>query len=162
MCCWEVGWGFYLLWRRGQCRYELSHNGFDLRVVLVKMFGQRSHENHYTLTNGVIAGILRGVLQKLLKNWQQGTDIILTQTAATSATAPVRGTYAERTYRVRSTFPCVLRAESAASSMQRRTSAWRSFRASGTKKRKRGVTWASFRYCDSLFRVRAMPHLMKP
>lgn len=57
------------------------------------------------------------------------------------------------------TLPCVLRAARAASSMQRRTSAWRSLRASGTKKRKRGVTWASSRYWDSLFRARAIPHL---
>ncbi len=59
----------------------------------------------------------------------------------------------------RNTLPCVLRADSAASSMQRRTSACLSFRASGTKNRKRGVTWLSSRNSASLLSARAMPHL---
>lgn len=69
----------YLLWRRRQSSYKLGHNGFDLGVVFVQMFGQRSHEDDDALPDRVVAGVLRGVLQKLLEHRQQRAHIILTQ-----------------------------------------------------------------------------------
>lgn len=41
------------------------------------MFGQGAHENDHALTNRVVAGVLRRILQKLLKDWQQGAHIVL-------------------------------------------------------------------------------------
>lgn len=75
----KVAFFIYLLWRRGQSSYKLGHNGFDLGVVFVQMFGQRSHEDDDTLPDGVVAGVLRGVLQKLLEHRQQRAHVILTE-----------------------------------------------------------------------------------
>lgn len=52
----------YLLRRRGERSDELGHDGFDLGVVFIQMFGQRAHENNHTLTDRIIAGVLGGVL----------------------------------------------------------------------------------------------------
>lgn len=123
------------------------------------MLGQGAHENNHTLTDRVVAGVLGGILEKLLKHRQEGAHIVLLHKGGTWGTAGDINVVYDSQRRNTSTFPWVLSAERAASSMQRRTSGCRSFRASGTKKRKRGVTWDSFRYWDSLFRARAMPPL---
>lgn len=41
------------------------------------MFGQGAHQDNHALTDRVVAGVLGGVLQKLLKHWQQGAYIVL-------------------------------------------------------------------------------------
>lgn len=48
------------------------------------MFCQGAHENHHALADRVVAGILRGVFKELLKDWQQGGDIVLLHTNHTS------------------------------------------------------------------------------
>ncbi len=67
-----------LLWGRAEGRDQLGHDGFDFRVALVQMFGQRAHEDDHALPHRVIAGVLRRALQKLLKHGQQSVHVILT------------------------------------------------------------------------------------
>lgn len=67
----------YLLRRRGEGGDEFGHDRFHLGVVFVQMFGQRAHEDDHTLANRVIAGVLRGVLQELLKHGQQRAHVVL-------------------------------------------------------------------------------------
>lgn len=148
-----------LLWWSWEGCDQLGHDGFDFRVTLVQMFGQRAHEDDHALPHGVVAGVLRRVLQKLLKHGQQRVHVVLRDRNNIREWALVQEDEAGRGIWRRSTLPCVLRADSAASSMQRRTSACLSFRASGTKNRKRGVTWLSSRNSANLFSARAMPHL---
>lgn len=69
----------YLLGGGGQCRDQFGHDGLDLGVALVQMLGERAHEDDHTLADRVVAGILRGVLQELLENRQQGDHIVLVE-----------------------------------------------------------------------------------
>lgn len=66
-----------LLWRSWEGSDQLGHDGFDFRVTLVQMFGQRAHEDDHTLPHRVIAGVLRRALQKLLKHGQQRAHVVL-------------------------------------------------------------------------------------
>lgn len=68
-----------LLGGRAQRGDQLGHNGFHFGVALVQMLGQRAHEDDHALPDRVVARVLWSVLQKLLKDRQQGAHVVLGQ-----------------------------------------------------------------------------------
>ena len=58
---------------------QFSHNGLDLRILLVQMLGQGPHEDDDALTDGVVGWRVGGFIQETLKDWKQGAYIGLKQ-----------------------------------------------------------------------------------
>lgn len=67
----------YLLGGSVECLDKLGNNGFDLGVAGLQVLSQGAHKDDYTLSHCVIAGMIRGSVQELLKHWQEAVHCLL-------------------------------------------------------------------------------------